>query len=136
MAALGGVLANEVDPFFCFDGCHNNVDAAERGIGASRNRRAGDVCRKYVSRLARKLCLCGGPASRDLRVSCRQEPEYALFNGRKADWRYQSEEPAKQHKSNWLPVPKAPFNLFIRAYLPGQDLIDQSYVPPAVHKVK
>ena len=47
----------------------------------------------------------------------------------------QADAPAKQYMSNWLPVPKAPFNLFLRAYLPGEDLIGQEYVPPAVTKV-
>jgi hypothetical protein len=37
--------------------------------------------------------------------------------------------------ANWLPVPDAAFNLFMRAYLPGQALIDQTYVPPAVVRV-
>jgi hypothetical protein len=36
---------------------------------------------------------------------------------------------------NWLPVPKAPFNLFLRAYLPGESLIRQTYLPPAINKV-
>ncbi len=44
----------------------------------------------------------------------------------------QADAPAKNKTVNWLPVPKAPFNLFLRAYLPGNDLIQQSYVPPAV----
>ena len=47
----------------------------------------------------------------------------------------QADPPAEQNMSNWLPVPKAPFNLFLRAYLPHQDLINQTYVPPAVEKV-
>jgi hypothetical protein len=44
----------------------------------------------------------------------------------------QADPPAQQHLVNWLPVPKAPFNLFLRAYLPHEDLINQTYVPPAV----
>ena len=48
----------------------------------------------------------------------------------------QADAPAKKLMSNWLPVPNAPFNLFLRAYLPEQDLIDQSYVPPPVDKVE
>lgn len=47
----------------------------------------------------------------------------------------QAEAPAKQLKANWLPVPKGPFNLFLRAYLPGESLIKQTYVPPAINKV-
>ena len=48
----------------------------------------------------------------------------------------QSEAPEAAYQSNWLPVPKAPFNLFIRAYLPDKALIEQTYSPPAVQKVK
>lgn len=48
----------------------------------------------------------------------------------------QADAPAKQHISNWLPVPKAPFNLFLRAYLPNDALIRQDYVPPAVKKLQ
>lgn len=47
----------------------------------------------------------------------------------------QFDAPAKGQKSNWLPVPKAPFNLFLRAYLPDESLIKQSYIPPEIRKV-
>jgi hypothetical protein len=47
----------------------------------------------------------------------------------------QADAPAKPYRANWLPVPKAPFNLFLRAYLPGDALIKQDYVPPAVIRV-
>lgn len=46
----------------------------------------------------------------------------------------QTEPPAKRDTANWLPIPKGKFNLFLRAYLPAQDLIDQNYVPPPVVK--
>lgn len=48
----------------------------------------------------------------------------------------QADAPAKQYRANWLPVPKAPFNLFLRAYLPGESLMRQDYVPPAVNRVE
>ncbi len=47
----------------------------------------------------------------------------------------QAAPPEKKHLGNWIPVPQGQFNLFLRAYLPGQSLIDQTYVPPAVRKV-
>lgn len=47
----------------------------------------------------------------------------------------QADAPAKGQGLNWLPVPKAPFNLFLRAYLPDDSLIKQSYVPPEIRKV-
>jgi hypothetical protein len=36
--------------------------------------------------------------------------------------------------ANWIPVARAPFNLFLRAYLPGEALLRQDYIPPAVRK--
>lgn len=47
----------------------------------------------------------------------------------------QADPPAKKLTANWLPVPKGPFNLFLRAYLPGEALQKQDYVPPAVRKM-
>jgi hypothetical protein len=47
----------------------------------------------------------------------------------------QADAPPKKMTGNWLPIPKGKFNLFLRSYLPGQDLIDQSYVPPPVRKM-
>lgn len=47
----------------------------------------------------------------------------------------QAETPPLEYRSNWLPVPKAPFNLFLRAYLPDDTLIQQTYEPPAVVRV-
>jgi hypothetical protein len=47
----------------------------------------------------------------------------------------QADAPVGQAKVNWLPVPKAPFNLFLRAYLPGESLIRQTYLAPAINKV-
>ena len=47
----------------------------------------------------------------------------------------QPDAPAKKQMANWLPIPRSKFNLFLRAYLPGQDLIDQSYTPPPVRKM-
>lgn len=35
-------------------------------------------------------------------------------------------------KANWLPVPKGPFNLMLRAYGPQGSLLDNAYIPPPV----
>ncbi len=44
----------------------------------------------------------------------------------------QSQRP-EDDGANWLPTPAGTdFNLFFRAYLPAQDFIDQSYVPPQI----
>jgi hypothetical protein len=47
----------------------------------------------------------------------------------------QAEPPSQDRRANWLPAPRGPFNLFLRAYLPGADLINQAYVPPSVVRV-
>lgn len=46
----------------------------------------------------------------------------------------QHERPAPELESNWLPVPKGKFNLFLRTYLPGAQVMDQRYAPPMVRK--
>ncbi len=47
----------------------------------------------------------------------------------------QPEHPAPGQHANWLPTPAGKFNLFLRTYLPGPGMLDQSYVPPMVHKI-
>lgn len=48
----------------------------------------------------------------------------------------QADAPSSDKMGNWLPLPKGPFSLFLRAYIPGQDLIQQTYVPPSIERVK
>lgn len=47
----------------------------------------------------------------------------------------QAEPPAEKWVPNWLPIPKAPFNLFLRTYIPGRSTIDQTWTPPPVERV-
>jgi hypothetical protein len=47
----------------------------------------------------------------------------------------QHDRPAPELEANWLPVPLGKFNLFLRAYLPGPRVLNQSYAPPDVQKV-
>lgn len=47
----------------------------------------------------------------------------------------QHQRPAPELESNWLPVPEGKFNLFLRTYLPGPRVMDQSYAPPMVRKI-
>ena len=42
----------------------------------------------------------------------------------------QHDSPGVATDSNWLPVPAGPFALTLRAYLPGQPLLDGTYAPP------
>ena len=37
-------------------------------------------------------------------------------------------------RSNWLPAPAGPFCLYLRAYWPGPQILDGSWVPPAVRR--
>ena len=40
------------------------------------------------------------------------------------------------HESNWLPAPTGNFILWLRAYLPGQTILDRQYKVPPVVEVK
>ena len=48
----------------------------------------------------------------------------------------QHERPDGTNAINWLPTPKGRFNLFLRTYLPGDDMLTQSYAPPAIQRVR
>ena len=47
----------------------------------------------------------------------------------------QHEQPGDEGNANWLPTPKDGFNLFLRTYLPGANMLDQSYAPPAIERL-
>lgn len=47
----------------------------------------------------------------------------------------QADAPDRTRVGNWLPIPRGAFNLFLRAYLPDEQLMRQDYVPPMVRKV-
>jgi hypothetical protein len=47
----------------------------------------------------------------------------------------QHKQPSAETESNWLPAPGGKFNLFLRTYLPGSCVMDQSYAPPMVRKL-
>lgn len=48
----------------------------------------------------------------------------------------QHDSPGAEKEANWLPAPREPFNLVLRLYSPEKSVIDGSWVPPAVEKVK
>lgn len=48
----------------------------------------------------------------------------------------QNDSPGKDNESNWLPAPKGEFYLILRAYMPGEGIVEQTWVPPAVTQVK
>lgn len=47
----------------------------------------------------------------------------------------QKDSPGPDKASNWLPAPDGGFFLFLRAYLPEADIVDQTWQPPKVTKV-
>ncbi|MCE9605675.1 MAG: DUF1254 domain-containing protein [Planctomycetia bacterium] len=44
----------------------------------------------------------------------------------------QSWAPAADRQANWIPAPEGAFSLYLRAYWPGQAMLDGSWTPPAV----
>ena len=44
--------------------------------------------------------------------------------------------PGTDKESNWLPAPDGPFSLYLRAYWPGKAILDGTWTPPKVEKVK
>ena len=51
------------------------------------------------------------------------------------DLYFQSDSPGKDKETNWLPSPKAPFNLSMRLYAPQVDALTGKWNPPPVKKV-
>jgi hypothetical protein len=47
----------------------------------------------------------------------------------------QSASPGSEKEANWLPVAKAPFTLLMRLYSPRNDVLDGTWMPPAVKRV-
>lgn len=47
-----------------------------------------------------------------------------------------AKSPGKEQESNWLPAPKGHFSLYIRAYWGKEAILDGSWKPPMIKKVK
>lgn len=47
-----------------------------------------------------------------------------------------AKSPGKEKESNWLPAPKAPFSLYIRAYWPKPEIVNGTWKPPIVEQMK
>jgi hypothetical protein len=52
------------------------------------------------------------------------------------DLYFQKESPGKDKENNWLPAPKAPFNLTMRLYGPKSEALAGKWSPPSVMKVQ
>ena len=49
---------------------------------------------------------------------------------------FQAKSPGKDKQSNWLPAPKGPFWLVLRAYGPGKAILDKTWKVPPIKKVQ
>jgi hypothetical protein len=47
-----------------------------------------------------------------------------------------AKSPGKDKESNWLPAPSGTFSLYIRAYWSEKAILDGTWMPPQVVKVK
>jgi hypothetical protein len=47
---------------------------------------------------------------------------------------FQNDSPGSDKESNWVPAPKDAFSPYIRAYWPKKEILDGSWVPPAVKR--
>jgi hypothetical protein len=52
------------------------------------------------------------------------------------DLYFQNENPGADKEANWLPAPKAPFNLTMRIYAPKQDVLVGKWNPPPVTMIQ
>jgi hypothetical protein len=48
---------------------------------------------------------------------------------------FQNGHPGADKEANWVPTPKDAFSLYIRAYWPKAEVLDQSWMPPPVARV-
>lgn len=48
----------------------------------------------------------------------------------------QNASPGKDKESNWLPAPKDNFNVILRLYWPKKPILDGSWVPPGIKRVR
>mgnify|MGYP001085997548 CR=1 FL=1 len=47
-----------------------------------------------------------------------------------------AKSPGKDKESNWLPAPEGTFSLYLRCYWAEQAILDGTWMPPQVEKVK
>lgn len=47
----------------------------------------------------------------------------------------QAEDPGAEKRANWLPIPRSAFYATLRAYLPGEAIVQRRWAPPAIQVV-
>ena len=67
-----------------------------------------------------------GTKNKDLKFN--SDGSLTLYTGAKS--------PGKDKESNWLPAPAGTFSLYIRCYWAEQSILDGTWIPPQVEKVK
>jgi len=67
-----------------------------------------------------------GTKNKDLKSN--PDGSLTLYTGAKS--------PGKDKESNWLPAPEGTFSLYIRAYWPEKAVLDGTWMPPHVERVK
>jgi hypothetical protein len=48
----------------------------------------------------------------------------------------QADSPGKDKESNWLPASKVNFYVILRAYMPGEEIVNQTWAPPRLQRTK
>jgi hypothetical protein len=48
----------------------------------------------------------------------------------------QKDSPGADKEANWLPAPEGEFFFFLRTYIPGEELVNQTWQPPSVTRVE
>jgi hypothetical protein len=48
----------------------------------------------------------------------------------------QKSSPGADKERNWLPAPEGLFFLFLRTYLPGDDILNQTWRPPKISRIE
>ena len=47
-----------------------------------------------------------------------------------------AKSPGQDKENNWLPAPDGTFSLYLRSYWPEKTILDGTWTPPSVEKVK
>ena len=71
-------------------------------------------------------CYSLGTKNKDLKYNA--DGSLTLYAGAKS--------PGKDKESNWLPAPDGTFSLYLRCYWAEQAILDGTWMPPQVEKVK
>ncbi len=66
----------------------------------------------------------------------RRKPGPAVQLGGSLTQYFRTESPGADIATNWVPAPQGMFSLYLRAYWDKEAVLDVSWVPPLIKKVK